>query len=179
MCLHRMALEVMYQDQTDVWSTYYKQKQEESLLVSSRWLLYCPHCTLFNASWEETLLFLKREDMKHGRKSLSCEELAADVTPTTTRIMKKVRERWERRISEKGLGKRMLYLYVVYDSGRTRPQTLSPFCMWTRDSKGCIFYWTEIQSAVSERAVKCEAFGKAGYQGHWSIQEDHGTYFSF
>lgn len=93
--------------------------------------------------------------MKHGRKSSSCEELAADVTLTTTRIMKKVRERWERSISEKGLGKRMLYLYVVYDSGRTKLQTLSPFCMWTWDSKGCIFYWAEIQSAVIERAVKC------------------------
>ena len=69
--------------------------------------------------------------MKYGRKSLSCEELAADVRPTS-RIMRQAGERWERRMSERGLGKRMLCLDVIYDSGRRKTQTYSPFCMWTR-----------------------------------------------
>lgn len=73
--------------------------------------------------------------MKYGRKSLSCEKLAADVRPTTIRIMKKVGERCERRRSERGLGKRMLYLDVIYDSGRKKTHTLSPFCMWMRGKK--------------------------------------------
>ena len=77
--------------------------------------------------------------MKYGRQSLSCEELAADVRPAT-RIMKKAGERWERRMSERGLGKRMLYLDVIYDSGRRKTRTHPPFCMWMRENKGCIFF---------------------------------------
>lgn len=93
--------------------------------------------------------------MEYGRTSLSCEELPADVRPTT-RIVKKVGERWGRGMSERGLGKRMLYLDVIYDSSRRKTRTYPPFCMWMREEKGCIFYWAEKQSALREGAVKCK-----------------------
>lgn len=44
----------------------------------------------------------------------------------TTRITEEVGERWERRMSERGLGKRMLYLGVIYELGKNQKR----FCMW-------------------------------------------------
>lgn len=99
----------------------------------------------------------KREDLEYGRKSLICKELPADVR-LTIRIVKKVgkREGWGRGMSERGLGKRMLYLNVIYDSSRRKTRTCPPFCMWMREEKGCIFHWAENQSALREGAVKCK-----------------------
>lgn len=91
--------------------------------------------------------------MKCGRKSLSCEELAADLKPPTG-IMKKVGERWERRMSERGLGKRMLRFDVICDSQRRKTEMHPPFCTRMRGEKGCVLHWAENQSALREGAVK-------------------------
>lgn len=75
--------------------------------------------------------------MKCSRVSMSCQELAAGRRPTT-RMTKKAGEKWERRMSERDGGKRMLHLDVVCDSGMRKAEKHPPSGKWTREKKGSV-----------------------------------------